>query len=414
MILDYRHSASEWEACHRPTWAEISLDAIAENTGRLRALAEPADLMAVVKADAYGHGAVEVSRACVKAGASWLGVAAVEEAVELRRAGITAPILILSQSTPAQAETLAAYDLTAAVFEPETARALAAQGRRRGRPIRAHLKVDTGMGRIGVTPDEAGVEMALRLAALEGLELEGVYTHYATSDEADRTFSDHQTALFDRFLGLAARAGLSFGWRHAANSAAVMQFPETRYNLIRVGISLYGLYPSADVAMRVPLLPAMTWKTRLVHVKTVPAGTPVSYGREFVAGRPTRVGTVPVGYADGYRRCMSSGGRVLVRQAYCPVLGRVNMDHFMIGLDDAPGAGVGDEVVLMGCQPGPGASVGTMPCVPAEELARTCGTINYEIVSTVGRRVPRVFLRDGRPVILRSVLGTVSLGGDHA
>ena len=404
----------------RPTWAEISLDAIAANTRALLRLAAPADLLAVVKADAYGHGAVETSRTVLEAGATWLGIAALEEAIELRRAGITAPILNLSPSMPAQADTIVGNDVVAAVFDLETAEALAAAGRRHGRPARAHLKVDTGMGRMGVTPDQAGADFALRLSRLEGLELEGVYTHFSSSDEADPTFTRQQAALFEGFLALCAKAGLKFRWRHAANTAGIISHPETRQNLVRVGIGLYGLYPSAEVdPSRVALVPAMTWKSRLLFVKRVAAGTPVSYNREFITERPTVIGTLPVGYADGYRRA-NTRGRVLVRGASCPVLGRVCMDHIMVGLDAVVGLAVGDsaaglgansvldslvgeEAILLGG--GPSASLS------AEELAATCQTINYEIVSSVGRRVPRVFIRGGRPVAIRSILGTAPLGG---
>ncbi len=432
------HQASDpgcrWEALHRPTWAEISLDAVTENTRRLVNLAAPAGVMAVVKADAYGHGAVECARAALDGGAVWLGVAALEEAIELRRAGIVAPILILSASAPVQVEAIVAHDLTAVVFELETAGALAAAGRHLGRTARAHLKVDTGMGRLGVTPDQVGVELAVRLSGLDGLALEGVCTHFATSDEADTTFTRRQASLFDAFLERCARAGLAFRWRHAANSAGLMAVPETAHNLVRAGITLYGLYPSDEVdRSRLDLIPAMTWKSRLVQVKIVPAGTPISYGREHVTDHPTRIGTLPLGYADGYRRILSGRGRVLVRGVSCPVLGRVCMDHFMVCLDTVPEARPGDEVVLMGRQAHSGGpppdsgpafrrAAATTPAPPpaaflppvsisAEDLAATCQTISYDIVSTVGRRVPRVFLRDGRPVAVRSILGRALLGG---
>lgn len=415
LVLDYQVSGSEWETLHRPTWAEISLDAITENTRRLIRLAAPAATMAVVKADAYGHGAVECARAALLGGATWLAVAALEEAIELRRAGIAHPILILSASTPAQAEAIVRHELTAAVFASETAEALAAAGRRLGRPARAHLKVDTGMGRLGVTADAAGVELAGRLAGLAGLDLEGVYTHFATSDEADPGFTRRQARLFDAFLDGCSRLGLHFSWRHAANSAALMAFPESRHNLVRVGIALYGLYPSDEVdASRVSLIPAMTWKSRLVQVKTVPAGAPISYGREHVTDHPTPVGTLPLGYADGYRRLLTNRGRVLIRGAFCPVLGRICMDHFMVSLDAVPAARLGDEVVLMGRQPAAGEPAGSPgpASISAEELAGICQTNNYEVVSTVGRRVPRLFLSGGRPVAVRSILGLTRLGGD--
>jgi len=369
--------------------------------------------MAVVKGDAYGHGAIASARVAVESGAAWLGVVTLEEALELRRAGFTEPILILGPASPAQARTIVENNITTAVFEAEVAEALAAAGRRAGRPARGHLVVDTGMGRVGVTPNQDGVARALRLASLEGLVIDGVYTHYSTADEADKTFSRRQTALFDQFLDLAARAGLAFAWRHAAASAALINLPEARYNLVRPGISLYGLFPSADVDhSRVDLRPVMSWKSRVMYVKRVPAGTPISYGRVHITDRPTLVGTVPVGYADGYQRRLTGQAAVLVRGRRCPVLGRVNMDHIMIDLEAAGEARPGDEVVLMGRQED--SRTGAADCVPAEELAGLCGTIVNETVSMVGRRVPRVFIRGGRPVAARSILGEAGeeeLGG---
>ncbi len=399
MVLDYHSPGTAWEALHRPTWAEISLDALAANTKALRDLAAPAALMAVVKADAYGHGAVECARTALEAGASWLGVAALEEAIEFRRAGLTAPILTMTAGSPGQAPTFAAHDVTAGLYEPEVAEALAAAGRQAGRPVHAHLKVDTGMGRLGVTCDQAGLDLALRLARLEGLTLDGVYSHYATSDEPDLGFARRQAELFDWFIAQAARQGLTFRWQHIANSAGLLGLPESRHNLIRAGIALYGLHPSEDVDLsKVELAPVMSWKARLMYVKTVPAGTSISYGREYVAPRPTRVGTVAVGYADGYRRAQKGKAHVLVGGRPCPVLGRICMDHIMVGLDGAPEAKAGDEVVLLGRQDG--------AAITAEEMAALCQTINYEIAAGIGRRMPRLFIRGGRPVALRSILGT--------
>lgn len=403
-VLDYLTAGSAWEAMHRPTWAEVSLDAVAANTRRFVGLARPAGVMAVVKADAYGHGAIECSRAVLEAGCTWLGVAALEEAIELRQAGIAAPVMTISAATPAQAGVFASHDVTAAVYSAEVAEALAAAGRRAG-PIHAHLKVDTGMGRLGVTCDEAGLDLALRLSRLEGLALDGCYSHYATSDVPDPTFALQQAERFSWFIDRAARAGLEFRWRHIANSAGILNFPESRHNLIRAGIALYGLSPSNGVCEEpVTLDPAMSWKARLVHVKLVPPGTPISYGGEYVTDHPTLVGTLAVGYADGYRRAFKNKAHALVHGQVCPVLGRICMDHIMIGLDAAPQAEVGDEAVLLGRQ-------GSRR-VSAEELGAHAGTINYEIVAGMGRRMPRLFVKDGRPVALRSILGTAPIGGE--
>lgn len=368
----------------RPAWAEVDLGAIAHNVKELiRVKDSRAKFMAVVKANGYGHGAVPVARTALAAGAEWLGVAILTEALELRRAGLDGPLLVLGFTPPEQSDLVVANDVSQAVYTIDGARALSEAAARAGRPARVHLKVDTGMGRLGVTPDDAGLAAARIIAGLPGLILEGVFTHFATADATDKGYAREQFARFTAFLARLQAARFDFGLRHAANSAALIELPETHLDLVRAGIAVYGLYPSDEVERRVDLRPAMSLKVRVAHVKEVPAGTGVSYGRTFVTGRPSVVATLPIGYADGYPRSLSSRGVVLVRGRRAPIIGRVCMDQCMADVTGIPGVAAGDEVVLMGRQNG--------AAVTADDLARLEGTINYEVVCDVTARVPRVY-----------------------
>jgi len=376
-----------------PVWAEIDLGAVARNVQALRGLLRPGTrLMAVVKANAYGHGAVEVSRVALAAGADMLGVARVAEGAMLRRAGIDAPILVLGCVPPHQCDELIRFELRATVYNRELAEELAAAGRRRGTRVPVHVKVDTGMGRLGWLTEDRDLEEVLRVARLPGLEVEGIFTHFAAADERDKAFTRRQLALFLDFLERLKKKGLEVPYRHAANSAALIDLPETQLDLVRPGISLYGLYPSPEVdRARVTLHPAMTFKTVVAAVKRVPAGFTVSYGCTYVTPCPSVIATIPAGYADGYSRLLSSRGQVLIHGRRARVVGRVCMDMFMVDVSHIPDVAVGDEVVLFGRQGGAE--------LPVEEVAGTIGTINYEVVCMVSARVPRVYLRDRGAVL---------------
>lgn len=369
----------------RPTWAEIDLDAIAHNMRELRRIAKPeAKICAVVKANAYGHGAVPVSRKVLAAGADFLGVAVLSEALQLRRAGIDAPILILGYTPPEQAEEVVKYDLSQTVFQWEVARALSDAACRLGKKAKIHVKIDTGMGRIGFLPGEEAVAEIKKIAALPHLHLEGIFTHFAMADACDKTFTYRQLKIFLELIKRLDQEGIVFSFRHAANSAALIDLPETHLDMVRPGIALYGLYPSPEVKReKVELVPAMTVKSRIIQVKKVPPGTPVSYGCTWRAPRPTVVATLPVGYADGYTRLLSGKGEVLVKGKRVPVIGRICMDQCMIDVTDVPGVKQGEEVLIFGRD-----AWGTLP---VEELAAKIGTINYEIVCMLGERVPRYY-----------------------
>ncbi len=366
----------------RAAWMEVDLGAIAGNLRRLREIAAPAEVMAVLKADAYGHGAVRVARTVLQHGAVMLGTAVLSEAAALRARGITAPILVLGYTPAWQARDVARLGVAVAVFSLEVAQHLSRAATALQRPpIAVHVKVDTGMHRLGVQPPEV-IPFARRLLELPGLRVEGVFTHFATADAADPSYALTQLARFKRVLAEWQAAGLPLPrYIHAANSAATLRFPQARFNLVRTGIALYGLHPSAAVPCPPEFQPALALKTQLAQIHELPAGEPVSYGAAWVTPRPSRIGVLPIGYADGVRRGPSTWGEVLVRGRRAPIVGRVCMDMCMVDVTDVPGARAGDEVVLIGEQGG--------ERITAEDVAARLGTINYEVVSQILARVPR-------------------------
>ncbi|HEU5318180.1 MAG TPA: alanine racemase [Chloroflexota bacterium] len=366
----------------RAAWMEVDLDAIAGNLERLRAIAAPAAVMAVLKADAYGHGAVRVARTAVQHGAAALGVAVLSEAAALRERGIGAPILVLGYTPAWQARDVVRAGVAVSVFSLDVAQALSRASAALARPaVRVHIKVDTGMHRLGVAPEEA-VGFARAVAALPGVEIEGVFTHFASADEADDAYTRLQLERFRRVLAEWEAAGLARPqWVHAANSAATLRFPEARFDMVRTGIALYGMHPSGEVRCPEGFRAALRLKTQLAQVKEIEEGEPVSYGRTWVAARRSRIGILPIGYADGFRRAPANWGEVLVRGRRAPVVGRVCMDMCVVDVTDVEGARVGDEVVLIGEQ--------QEDRLTAEEVAAQLGTINYEVVSQILARVPR-------------------------
>jgi alanine racemase len=376
----------------RPAWAEIDLAAIRHNAGVLAAAAAPARLCAVVKAGGYGHGAVEVARTALSGGASWLAVALVEEGLALRTAGITAPILLLSQPAPAAMFEVVAASLTPTVYSPAGLQALAdaVRAAERTTPFAVHVKVDTGMHRVGAAPDEA-VRLAVAVGQHPGLALEGFWTHLAVADEIENPYTAEQVARFDDALAGLAQAGVRPPVRHAANSAGALWHPASRYDLVRCGIALYGLAPAADGLDRPPvprLRPALALKARVAHIQELAAGSRLSYGLRYRLADRSLVATVPLGYADGVRRALSAtGGEVLVGGRRRPIAGTVTMDQILVDCGPGSGVAVGDEVVLLGHQ---GDEI-----ITAWEWAQRTGTIAYEVVCGVSGRVPRTYLGGG-------------------
>jgi alanine racemase len=367
----------------RAARAEIDLGAVAANVRTLVDLVQPAEVCAVVKADGYGHGAIAVSEAALAAGATWLGVALVEEGSVLRKNGVDAPILLLSQPRPDDVRTAIERDLRLTTYTPEGVDAIAAAVRA-GETARAHLKIDTGMNRVGCRPSDA-LALAKEIARHDSIELEGVYTHCAVADEPDNPFTDRQLDRFDEVVAELEAAGLRPPMLHAANSAAAIDHPRSRYDLVRIGIALYGIPPSPALAGRVPLRPVMSLSAEVSMVKRVPAGEGISYGLRHRFDRDTTVATVPIGYADGVPRGLPQrGGQVLIGGRRRAMAGVVTMDQLMVDCGDDD-ISIGDEVVLIGEQ--------ESEHITADEWADRMDTIAYEIVCGIGPRVPRHYRR---------------------
>ncbi|MGZ4163251.1 MAG: alanine racemase [Tumebacillaceae bacterium] len=380
----------------RPTWAEINLDYIEHNIQEnLRTLPPGTQVMAVVKANGYGHGSVMVARKALLSGATYLAVSSVDEAIELRDEGILAPILVLGFTPPSRADILIGYDLTQTVYQYEMLEALNKEATAVGKQAKVHVKVDTGMGRLGFTAVEETVDFLKQAVDMQGIFVEGMYTHFATADEEDTRYAQEQIMRWNAVRQACEEEGLQIPLLHISNSAAILQFSNCGGNMVRLGISMYGYYPSDEVSHQVPLKPAMRLVSEIVHLKQVPPGTKISYGATFETKRKSWIATVPVGYADGYSRSLSNKGHVLLHGVRVPVIGRVCMDQLMLDVTDVPEAKLGDQVVLYGHQ--------GEECISLEEVAGHIGTINYEVICALGRRVPRCYLENGVVTQIRNM-----------
>ena len=365
----------------RSAWAEIDLGAIAHNIRQIRRkTAKDAKVCAVVKADAYGHGAIAVAQTAIQAGADRLAVAIVNEAVELRKAGFRVPILVLGHTPACQAVLVAENDITQTIFSIDSAQALSAAATMLGKSIKVHIKIDTGMGRIGIRPEDAGA-FAVAVNRLPGIEIEGVFSHFASSDSQDKSFTYEQYSRFMDAMKYIEGKDIKIPIRHIANSAAILDLPDMHLDMVRAGIIIYGLWPSDEVDHQVELIPAMKFKTQVGFVKEVSPQVSISYGRTYFTNKPSLIATLPIGYADGWSRLLANKATVLVRGQQAPLVGRVCMDQCMIDVTDIPGVGPGDEVLLFGGKD-----------LPVEKIADYMGTINYEIICMVGKRVPRFYI----------------------
>jgi alanine racemase len=374
--------------------AEIDLDAVAHNVRELRGRLSPSvRLLVAVKANGYGHGAAAVARTALASGATDLGVARITEGIALRKRGFCAPILVMGYTPGADAEQLLSYDLMPSVYSVSNANELAAAAARVGRTLSIHVKIDSGMGRLGLPcdglhgeADGSTLNAVLAIARTRHIDVKGIFTHFAAADHADPQHARQQFERFTRLLSAIQGAGLHIPLRHAANSGAILQMPETHLDMVRAGIAVYGLYPSAEVDPGpVRLRPVLALKSVIVHLKCVPAGTGISYGSTYRTPVATTIATVPVGYADGYRRGLSNKGVMLVGGVRVPIVGRVCMDLTMLDVGRVPAVGIGDEVVLIGRQKD--------ETISAEEIAGTLDTINYEVVAGLTERVARVYLQ---------------------
>jgi alanine racemase len=369
----------------RPTLAKIDLSALAHNYQEVVRRAGKRKILAVVKAQAYGHGAIRVSQHLLGLGADMLGVAFVEEGRELREAGIQAPILVMGAIFPEQAEALVRLGLTPLVYNETMAKVLSDAARKYKKKVPVHVKVDTGMGRLGIVP-EAVIDFIKVIRKLDGIRIEGLMTHFADADLRDKQFASKQMDRFESLMkGLDAQ-GMSISLCHAANSAAVLDFDRAFFTMVRPGLMLYGYSPleAAPDGPRIDVQPVLSLVTRIAFLKRTPAGVPISYGRTFVTKRESLIATIPVGYADGYARSLSNRGEALVHGTRVPVAGRVCMDMTMLDVTDVPGVREGDDVVLIGAQ--------ASERITAEDIAAKTGTIPYEVLCGISGRVPRVYV----------------------
>ena len=375
---------------YRRIQADINLDAIRYNIKTVQAL-NPADrkTLLVIKADAYGHGSVTLAKEMDDL-ADYFAVATMDEAVELRNAGIVKPILILGYTDESEYEAAVKNDITLAIYDAEEGELLSETAFKIGKKAKVHIKVDSGMSRIGFQCAESDVEEAVKLLSMDGLDVEGIFTHYAKADYENKSDAMTQYEKFSWFVKAMEAKGADFKIRHIDNSAGAMEIHSEGFDMMRLGIVIYGLYPSEEIDKSVVLKPAMTLKSRVVHIKTLEAGRGIGYGWTYVTDKPTKVATVSVGYADGYPRALSNNGRVLIHGQYAPILGRVCMDQIMIDVTDIDDVKIRDEVVLFGTQGENHISI--------EEVAEPANSFNYEMACHVSRRVPRVYFKDGKEI----------------
>ncbi len=367
------------------SWAEIDLRAIRSNVaGIKRLITPPTRLMAVVKANAYGHGMLEVARVCLEEGATYLGVASPREAMTLRENDITAQILVLGYTPEDCADLMVENRIDTTVFDLDTALALSKAAVSMDKEARVHLKIETGMGRIGFKPDAASLALIQEIALLPGILIQGIFSHLATADCADKRFAWRQVDIFKDFVAIVEKSGISIPLKHLANSAAIMEMPEVHFDMVRAGIMTYGLYPSHEVdKSTLELVPAMRLRSRISFVKTIPSGYSVSYGRTYISQQETKVATVPIGYGDGYHRLLSNRSWASIRGQKVPLIGTVCMDQCMFDVSGMADVRAGDEVILFGrLEDG----------VTADDLADLMGTINYEIVCAPTSRISRKYV----------------------
>ena len=369
--------------------ANVNLNAIEHNLLEIRRkISENTKLMAIIKADAYGHGAVPLAKAIGDSGRiDCYGVAIIEEAVELREAGITKPILVLGYTPKEQYDLVVAHEVMQTIFQYDMAKALSEEAVRQGKTAKIHIKIDTGMSRIGYIDTLDNIEEIKRIKSLDNIEIEGLFSHFAKADETERSSSQKQLQRFNSFICRLEQEGILIPVKHMSNSAGIIEYSEADFNMVRCGIATYGIYPSDMVNHEdIRLIPAMEIKTRVIYIKEVEPGVGISYGATYVTDKPTKVATIPVGYADGYSRNLSNHGKVIINGQYAPIIGRICMDQFMVDVTNLKEVKQGDTVTLLGRDGD--------AYISAEELAEWSHSFAYELVCTVGKRIPRVYIHE--------------------
>ena len=379
----------------RPVWAEVDLNAIKYNMTNIREMVKEREIIAVVKADAYGHGALDVSPVLLENGATKLAVAVITEAMELRHGNINAPIMILGYTPLEFAGDLINYDIEQTIFDLDYAKRLSEIALNLGKKAKVHISLDTGMGRIGFLVNHKSFEEVLEICSLEGIEVVGLFTHFSTSDERDKTYTNEQFEKLTSFNEKLIGAGVNIPLKHVSNSGAIIDMPETYLDGVRAGIILYGYYPSDEVQLNnLDLKKAITIKTKVAHVKTLEENMYISYGRKFKTERKSIIATLPIGYADGYSRLLSGKAKVIIKGKFAPVVGNICMDQCMIDVTDIDEVKVGDEVIILGQQ--------NDLKFDADDMAEAMGTINYEILCMIKQRIPRVYIESGKVKSIRN------------
>ena len=370
------------ETVYRPTWAQINLEALAYNYRQVRNIVGPnAKILSVVKSDAYGHGLIEVSRKLVKCKTDYLGVASIDEAIKLRRSNICLPILVFGNILPAHIKAILDYNLTQTVCSKRIAHLLNRYAQKRKKEVNIHIKVDTGMGRLGIWHKQA-FDFIKDIKRLSFINIEGLYSHLPSAD-IDRKFTNYQIHQFKGLIKKLTDSDINIPFYHIANSIGLINYKYSHFNMVRPGLMLYGIYPKDNIRSKLKLKPAMNFKSKIIYLKKVPQGRSISYGRTFITTKPTTIATIPVGYKDGYLRSLSNKSKVLIKGERCKVLGRICMDQMMVDVSKIKNLKNGDIVVLMG-------SYGK-EFISAEEIAQFSGTIPYEIVCSIGGSVPRKY-----------------------
>ncbi|MCY6371282.1 alanine racemase [Clostridium ganghwense] len=380
----------------RPVWAEINLDNLEFNMQQIRKISKSEEIIGVVKADAYGHGALDIAPVLLENGATRLAVAVVTEGIELRRGGIQCPIIVLGFTDPNFIPDLLKYDIEQTVFSYEYAKELSETAQKKHKIAKIHIAVDTGMGRIGFFPNQESAEEVYKISQLPNISIEGVFSHFSTADEENKEYTYYQLENFNKFYGYLEQKGINIKKRHIANSAAIIDLPETHFEAVRPGIILYGYYPSKEIdKSKLELRPVMKLKTKIAHIKNIPSGHYISYGRKFKSSKESIIATLPIGYADGYTRALFNKGKVIIKGQHAPVVGSICMDQCMIDITNISSEiKVGDEVVLMGKT--------DEVKFDADDIAEILGTINYEVICAISKRVPRVYIKDGEVVKIRN------------
>ncbi|MGN1412917.1 MAG: alanine racemase [Anaerovoracaceae bacterium] len=374
----------------RPAWVEVNLSNLDYNIKNIRAKIGDRDMIGVIKADAYGHGSVKVAEVLRENGVKIFAIATLQEAITLREAGAKEEIIMLGLTPDMYADTIVNYDITPVVCDAANAAAIDAAAAAAGKTVRGLIAVDTGMGRIGYLPDDANIDAAVedvkKIAALKNFKIRGLFSHMSTADAFDKTYSHEQEAKYNKFYDALTAAGVEIPWKTLANSASIMELPTVHFDACRPGIILYGCYPSDEVDVnQLSIKPVMSVKANIVHLKDVPAGFSVGYGRRYISEKPSKIATLALGYADGYPRPYSQFAKVIVNGVMAPVAGNICMDQCMVDVTDVPDVKVGDEVIIMGTD--------GKNTILADDIAKATGTINYEICCAFGQRLPKVYVK---------------------